>query len=612
MSREPLPLSPGSVPSASLPTIGDPTAEADRRAKAAYLERLRQLIIDERETSRRTIHRIWSMPIPERVGKGYAIEGIEIAELGQDGSIRLRCTRNQSRFREGDDLCLNRGDPNSAPRITVKLEEDNGTDLVVGSEDLGIPWGQLMEDRTGWILDQQQVDLSAFYLEAIQTVGETAIGRERILPLLMGGIHPAIDTTRMERGLAQGDEVGLNWTQAEALALSYASDSVYLIQGPPGTGKTRVLAHLAAMLADEGERVFVTSFTHRAINNALNTLASVAPLTPTAKIGHPNRADDLDVDCYGGFSASPMASMKGGYVIGATPFAARTSRLSGVEFDTVIFDEASQITVPLALMAMLSGKKYVFVGDHRQLPPVLQSLPTSEAVEHSVFGRLTERGFDTMLRETYRLSDALVEWPNRHFYAGQLVPSEEAANRRMEYPRPPTKFSEILRADRAKVFVDLGHRNTTTRSTIEAGFIVDLILTLIESGVEPRDMGVVTPYRAQAREIRALLRQATAGRAEAAELVVDTVERMQGQERDLVILSLTTSNPAFALGLADFFYQPERLNVAVTRPRRKLIIVGSAHLFDTEPEEAELQEATALLEDLVKTCDSIVPEGQAG
>ncbi|MFA5810118.1 MAG: AAA domain-containing protein [Thermoleophilia bacterium] len=612
MNREPSPLLSQSGHTPGLPTIGDPAAEADRRAKAAYLERLRELIIDERETSKRTIHRIWSTPIPARVGKGYAIEGIEIGEIGLDGTVRLQCSRNQSRFREGDDLCLNRGDPFSPPSIMVKLEEDNGTDLVVSPDDMGIPWGQLMGDRTGWILDQGLVDLSAFYLEAIQTVGETAIGRERILPLLMGEVHPAIDTSRMERGLAQGEEEGLNWTQAEALALAYASDSVYLIQGPPGTGKTRVLAHLAAMLADEGERVFVTSFTHRAINNALNTLANVAPLTPTAKIGHPSRADDLDVDCYGGFSASPMASMKGGYVIGATPFAARTSRLSGVEFDTVIFDEASQITVPLALMAMLSGKKYVFVGDHRQLPPVLTSLPASEAVQHSVFGRLTERGFDTMLRETYRLNEALIEWPNRQFYAGQLVCSEEAAGWQMDYASPPAKFAEILRADRPKVFVDLGHKNTTTRSTIEAGFIVDLILTLIESGVEPKDMGVVTPYRAQAREIRTLLRQATAGRTETADLVVDTVERMQGQERDLVILSLTTSNPAFALGLADFFYQPERLNVAVTRPRKKLIIVGSAHLFDIEPEEPEVQEAIALLEDLVKTCDSLVPEGQAG
>ncbi len=579
---------------------------------AAYLERLRELIVDERETNKHTIHRTWSMPIPERVSKGYAIEGIEIGEMGRDGSVRLRCVRNQSRFREGEVLCLNRGDPFSPPCIAVTLEEDKGTDLLVSTDDMGIPWGQLMEDRTGWILDQGIVDLSAFYLEAIQTVGETAIGRGRILPLLMGDVQPAIDTSRMERGLAQGELEGLNWSQAEALALSYASDSVYLIQGPPGTGKTRVLAHLAAMLAEEGERVFITSFTHRAINNALNTMAKVAPLTLSAKIGQPSRADDLQVDCFGSFGASPMASMNGGYVIGATPFAARTSRLNGVEFDTVIFDEASQITIPLAMMAMLSGKKYVFVGDHRQLPPVLVSRTPGEAIHYSVFGTLTERGFDTMLCTTYRLSKALVEWPNRQFYAGQLVPSEEAANRRMDYARPPAKFADVLRADRPKVFVDMGHRNTTTRSTIEAGLVVDLILTLIDSGVEPKDMGVVTPYRAQAREIRALLRQGARCRMRIDDLVVDTVERMQGQERDLVILSLTTSNPAFALGLADFFYQPERLNVAVTRPRKKLIIVGSAHLFSIEPDEPELQEAIALLEDLVKSCDFVSLAGRVG
>jgi DNA replication ATP-dependent helicase Dna2 len=121
-------------------------------------------------------------------------------------------------------------------------------------------------------------------------------------------------------------------------------------------------------------------------------------------------------------------------------------------------------------------------------------------------------------------------------------------------------------------------------------------------------MAVVTPYRAQAREIRTLLAQAVDGPGAVRQIVIDTVERMQGQERDLIFLSLTTSNPAFALNLADFFYQPERLNVAVTRARSKLIIVGSTNLFQTQPEEPELQEAIALLEDLVKSCDYVVLE----
>ena len=165
--------------------------------------------------------------------------------------------------------------------------------------------------------------------------------------------------------LAEG--YGLNDSQAEAFAQAYATDTTYLIQGPPGTGKTRVLAYLARALVENGERVLVTAFTHRAINNALNKLAEVAPDTPAIKIGEVSRADGLLVENYEDFDASPLAEMSEGYVIGATPFATRSQRLGGVEFETVIFDEASQITLPLAIMGMLSAKRFIFIGDQRQL-----------------------------------------------------------------------------------------------------------------------------------------------------------------------------------------------------------------------------------------------------
>ena len=592
------------VPSPAL--SGD--AAPSRAALSAYLARAEKLVLDEREASNNRVFSIWMKPIPERVAGGHAIEGIQISETPSGGGIQLTCARNQSRFREGDILCLNRGDPFSQPKLMVTLDEDRGAELLVSPYDQDIPWAEIQQDHSGWMLDEGLLDLWHYFLDALRQVGDTAVGRERILPFLMGHNQPVLDPAKTERGLALGEAAGLNWSQSEALAHAYATDSLYLIQGPPGTGKTRVLAHLAEVLAEDGERVLVTAFTHRAINNALNMLGWVAPLTAVAKIGHPSRADDLDVENYGSFNASPMASMDKGYVIGATPFATRTERLAGVEFDTVIFDEASQITVPLAVMAMLAAKRYVFIGDHKQLPPVLVSNPPGEAFRRSIFGELTDHGFDTMLLETYRLNQALVEWPNRQFYAGRLQPVEGVVDRTIAYPRPPARFAEVLRPDRPKVFLDMGHRNTTTRSAIEAGVIADLIVTLLDCGLPAREMAVVTPYRAQAREIRTLLAQAAGGSGAVREIVIDPVERMQGQERDLIFLSLTTSNPAFALNLADFFYQPERLNVAVTRARSKLIIVGSTNLFQTQPEEPELQEAIALLEDLVKSCDYVVLE----
>ncbi|MBC8078195.1 MAG: AAA family ATPase, partial [Chloroflexales bacterium] len=398
----------------------------------------------------------------------------------------------------------------------------------------------------------------------------------------------------------------LNAAQAEALSLAYGTDLVHLIQGPPGTGKTRVLAYLAQLLAEDGERVLITGFTHRAINQALNTLADNvaredAPLT-LAKIGHHVHVHDLRAANYASFHDSPLADLSGGYVIGATPFATRSKRLAGVEFDTVIFDEASQITLPLAVMGMLPARRTIFVGDHRQLPPVLTSRYGATALRESVFAALIDQGFDTMLEESYRLNAALVAWPSQQFYDGQLRAAEVARQRRVIYPRPPARLQHILDPDAPKVFVDLGHQNATTRSPAEADLTVALIATLLECDFPAAQIGVVVPFRNQARLIRNQLATAVPQAATRRALVVDTVERMQGQERDLIIVSLTDSSPGFIALVADFLLQPERINVAITRPRVKLIILGSRHLLRSKLPDPDQQAMVDLLADLVQSC----------
>jgi DNA replication ATP-dependent helicase/nuclease Dna2 len=571
---------------------------------ARFILHLRQFVLDECDAQRQQIEQEWARPLAERVADGLALEGVRFLGLQPDGYLELACDHNQSRFREGDTLCLNRGSPFFEPFVNVTLEVDDETRLTIFLDDpKTFDLNLLHAEPTGWVLDQGYLDFSHYVVDALTEVGDTFIGTQRILPLLMGVARPQADLARYQRALEQAENLGLNYDQAEAFAQAYATDLTWLIQGPPGTGKTRVLAHLAEMLVADGERVLMTAFTHRAINNALNTLARVAPDVPAAKIGQPHRADDLHgTENYRYFNQSPMAEMDKGYVIGATPFATRTRRLSGVEFETVIFDEASQITLPLAVMGMLAGKRFIFFGDQKQLPPVLTRRYSGGAFRESVFEVLADQGFDTLLTETYRLNRELAEWPSTTFYAGRLKPaSEEVARRRLEL-EIPSRFVEVLDPAHPKVFLDLQHRNATTRNHKEASVVVDLLLTLLESGLPPWDVGVVVPYRAQGREIRALLRAALPDAETRQHIVVDTVERMQGQEREAVLVSLTTSNPTFAAHLAEFFFQPERFNVAVTRPRSKLIIVGSRHVLNAQPDDPDHQAAVALFRDLLNSC----------
>jgi DNA replication ATP-dependent helicase Dna2 len=127
-------------------------------------------------------------------------------------------------------------------------------------------------------------------------------------------------------------------------------------------------------------------------------------------------------------------------------------------------------------------------------------------------------------------------------------------------------------------------------------------MALLVGGIPSSEIGIVTPFRAQSREIRTLLRRAVPDPVARQQIVVDTVERMQGQERDVIIVSLTTSNPVFAAEIADFFFQPERLNVAITRPRVKLIIVGSRALRETAPVDLDQQLAVERFNDLLDAC----------
>ena len=517
-------------------------------------------------------------PINERVSKGWAIEGLQIDEY-KNGFAHLTCAINESRFREGDLVLLHRNNPTDPDALHFELQFDGETELdaslVSGNEYF------LTKDLDGWIIDRDWFDASPFYLSALDTVANSNLGRSVILPLLQGSLEPKIDYAKYERARQELQASGLNDSQIESVAMSYAADLLHMIQGPPGSGKTLMLAYLARLLVKDGQRVFVTALTHRAIHNALNKINAVDKSIRVCKIGESRNAADLDVDNYEDFAASRFGEINGGYVIGATPFARQSKRLAGVEFDVVLFDEASQITLPLAIMGMLAGGKYIFIGDENQLPPVTV-FSAEEAAQTSIFAFLAGHGNETMLNVTYRLNDTLTRWPSQTFYRNELRPSEEAAARRLALSSESTPWDAVLDPEYPAVFLDLCHQNTTVRSRTEADVVLELVLSLLQRDVEPEEIGVVVPYRAQSRSIRSLLRRNIGASEVADKLVVDTVERMQGQEREVIIVSFATASAKFAAQMADFLFQPQRLNVAVTRPRTKLILVGSHYMLNAD------------------------------
>ena len=503
--------------------------------------------------------------LSSRVHAGRAIEGIEVVAVEADGGgdwAVLRCGANWSKFRAGSSLLLHQGETSTA--LPCRLLTEGELEFRVGPEFRQRLRG--LKVGKGWILDEGWSDYSENLSRALHDL-RLSPRRHWIHDLLTGGQLPTLDPIRLKHGHEVAATLKLDEDQAEAFARAFATNGYHLIQGPPGSGKTAVLAQLAGALAGQGQKVLVTAVTHRAINHALRKTQAQRLGADVVKIGGAERGDD-DVTTFPTFQAWREQALRGGVVVGATCH----TRLDPTFFDTVIFDEASQFPIPLALRGMLYGKRYVFIGDDQQMEPVVVADHPDEWVAWSIFRMLQRHDPGTMLRTTYRLNAALNAFPSRAFYGGRLQPSKEAAGRMLRFAKPP-RFREILDPSVPSIIVEVPHQGATVRSPEEARLAAALALDAVDAGLPGHEVGIITPYRAQERLIKhELLRQA--GRAGVPRgLVVETVERVQGQERELTILSLTVSDLAYAADAAEFFFRPSRFNVALTRARSKRIVL---------------------------------------
>ncbi|MCI0346176.1 MAG: DEAD/DEAH box helicase family protein, partial [Chloroflexi bacterium] len=323
-----------------------------------------------------------------------------------------------------------------------------------------------------------------------------------------------------------------------------------------------------------------------------------------------------------------QAMLREARVFVGTLAAANRPELRGLQFSTVVVDETGQATEPAALQALrhtVRGYRgrLVLVGDHRQLPPVVPdevdaSPPASTPhaagpdLRISLFERLAERWPDTVLTlaDQYRMCGPICELVSETFYGGRLRPATAAvADHRLTH-----LFAEIgadLAASpfvarafdpaRPVVLIDTSRDAAARGSTgavgpavdgdnpREAELIADLIAAFLAPLAAPAasraacELGVISPYRRQNNRIRQELRDRLGNLAD--QVRVDTVDRFQGGERELIVLSLVASNPERAIGSLHADWR--RMNVAISRARAKLIVVGDRATFTSPSSPAE-------------------------
>ena len=548
------------------------------------------------------------LPIDERVAKGVTMNNLKVEFEFYDHapnqwcphlshpykfihSAKIFCQNNISKFREGGQVILSNGSNSFKMEIIV----DTIDNFILAPNDFDVKNTYIDSynyNEHNWEINVVKTSLTMRLLSA--TAGNLEYDNKRLTNienLLEGRLH---NSNNLSYQYSQ-----LNQSQNIAVEKAINAPNFHIIQGPPGTGKTKTIAHIAKTLLAHGKKIFVTAPTHTAINNCLNAIADeVKDSTKVVKIGEKYQATEILGNKYitrktrlprDNYTHNKDLSHDG-IVIGGTAYCMcypASKRLNNWEFDVALIDEAAQMSIPLAVSVMSKTDKYVYVGDHKQLDPIMPSGTGSSMFSESIFSRLVRLypSEVTLLNISYRLNNSLIRIPNALFYNNKLtsaIQSSEVISNIYS-----TNYSNIFNHPDSNILYLHKEFDSQGRSPHEANIVAELVKDLLSNGVRYHNIGIMTPYRAQVREIKKALNNLLGGidSEQSKSLFIDTVDRMQGQERDYIIYSMSNSHPLESKRRLDFFYSPNRLNVAITRAVKKCIVISNYKVFDIIDEE---------------------------
>lgn len=424
--------------------------------------------------------------------------------------------------------------------------------------------------------------------------------------------------------------------QKRAISLALGLQKLLLIQGPPGTGKTVTLAKMVAALVNAGKRVLIATYTHRAADEVMNKLAQYAPEVEARKLGqvesvalaHKGKcldllleSDELDgaVSPASGDELSAQAEAAAQRVQGilnqpAVYIGTTHAWLSGEydnllldaatgqpqSYDVAVIEEASQIILPNLLGVLRLADRWILVGDHRQLPPVVIGENT-EILGLTLFELLARHLGEndklmTMLKVQHRMPPVVSKYIGATFYGDRLTDSPKCAAHKMQVLGEGPLFDghkHIVLVNVTRNADKVGVRQYREEATWIASYLKKLygvggLPLRLENG-RPT-VGVIAPYRAQVALIRRELESELAGYGTAEDWrgIVDTVDRFQGDERNLIIVSLCLS-PDPNAPPPRIYAEERRINVALSRAQNKLCIVGAIESLISVPGLAGLR-----------------------
>ncbi len=581
-----------------------------------------------------------------RVARGLAIADLTVAEWRPAARDRTRVRLSPPAHVDLDDTGIGPGDPVVLWRQSP--DDPRASRGVVSARERHDLWVIVDGDLADAVIESG-CHLDALAPEATFDRGDRAIERAstakatsalaRVVGVLCGDRPAAIAPAPTWSPL----DDALDEAQRSAVAAALAAHDVALIHGPPGTGKTRTLVEVVRQFVERGERVLCTAASNTAVDNLGERL--VAAGVGVVRLGHPARVsaalEERTLDALVASSdgarlsrelsdrarelrrgsgdlrgdegralrqeliglvrdaRSALAQAEAYFldtvpVVLATCAGAGATMLGDRTVPTVVIDEATQAPDPLALIAMARGERIVLAGDPHQLPPTVIDLAAARAgLATTFFERHATTAGASLLVTQHRMHRDIMRFPSQATYGSALVASPEVADHTLAdlgARHDPERGVAVWFLDTAgKDWTDRKGgldpdddelADPSTWNPEQAERVAGEVRRLIGRGVAPGDVAVIAAYNAQVRRLRALLADERAQGLE-----IRTVDGFQGREKEAVIVDTVRSNPDGDLGfLADL----RRMNVAITRARRWLLVVGDSATLGGHPYYAAL------------------------
>ncbi|KAK1282076.1 hypothetical protein QJS10_CPB22g01375 [Acorus calamus] len=417
----------------------------------------------------------------------------------------------------------------------------------------------------------------------------------------------------------------LDHSQRSAISKALASQDVFLLHGPPGTGKTTTVVEIILQEVKRGSKILACAASNIAVDNIVERLFPFR--VKLVRVGHPARLlpqildSALDAQVLRGDN-SGLANdirkemkvlngkllkakdkntkreirkelrtlakeerkrqqlavkdvIKNADVVLTTLTGASSKKLDDTTFDLVIIDEAAQALEVACWIALLKGSRCILAGDHLQLPPTIQSVEAEKkGLGKTLFERLAdlyENKVMEMLTVQYRMHELIMNWSSTELYDSKIEAHASVAGHMLHDIEGVQKSSST---EPTLVLIDIAgcdmeekkDEEESTMNEGEAAVAIAHAKRLVEGGVRPSDIGIITPYAAQV----VLLRIMRSKDDKLKEIEISTVDGFQGREKEAIIISMVRSNSKKEVG---FLSDKRRMNVAVTRARRQCCLV---------------------------------------